>query len=130
MLANPFNRILGGTMKSILIILAALTFSSLSQAATCTAVYQTINDKDLLEETSADLQVETENAAFVRSTADIGDFHFFAQQDKKSQNFLLIISIGPDYKSGATAALTWDENNMMRLTRVDGDDVYKLVCKK
>ncbi|NQZ18990.1 MAG: hypothetical protein HRT44_07025, partial [Bdellovibrionales bacterium] len=45
-------------------------------------------------------------------------------------NYLLMITLGPNYTSGVTAGLTWDENGSMRISRVDGNDVYRLVCTK
>ena len=117
-------------MKQISVILATILFATYAQAITCTGTFETVNEEDQLVTQKADLTVDVEDAAFIRLNTDIGDYHFSVQGDKASNKYLMMITIGPVYMSGVTAAMTWDQDNSMRITRVDGTNVYKLACQK
>ena len=75
------------------------------------------------------LVADIDNPTTLRMSADIGDTHFFIQGNKKSNDYLMMITLGPDYTRGVTNYAIWDKDKGMRLTRVDGDLVYKLKCK-
>ena len=114
-------------MKILLTVLV-FAFAATAQAANCTG-YKEYLENGQLQVDSVDLTVEYQSAQATKISADIDEVHYMSLQ-RGENNYLLMITLGPNYTSGVTAGLTWDENGSMRISRVDGNDVYRLVCTK
>ncbi len=115
-------------------MLCALLFISISNSASALECFGTnqvegpSSGKPSQEELVL-LQTVLEDPATLRMEADQGDSHFFVQMNKQSHEYMLIITRGPDYTQGVVSVVTWDQESEMRLSRVDGNLVSKLVCR-
>ncbi|MEM7646399.1 MAG: hypothetical protein AAF203_05775 [Pseudomonadota bacterium] len=117
-------------MRFLVFMSAVLGFSTMAQGIDCVGTFRSVqDDKSVIEET-VQLSMGQDTPVMQTLSGDIGDFHFYVQGQKKESDYLMMITLGPDYTRGATGRLTWDKNNRMRITRVDGDDVYKLECNQ
>jgi hypothetical protein len=117
-------------MKNISTFLIALLFcGQAAQAIVCTATYEHLDEKSNLVIKSQDLKIDTENTANISYVADMGESYYFVQSNKLDNSYLLMITLGPEYTKGVTASMTWDSKNRMRISRVDGYNVYKLSCE-
>ena len=117
-------------MNRLILSLLLLFSASLSQAIECTGVHQSFDGNGESVVQTQKLAVTIEDAATKRLATDIGDVHYFVQENKDSKEFLLMVTLGPDYSKGVTMATTWNEQNDMRVVRVDGDKIYKIICTK
>jgi len=116
-------------MKIMILIQLIFLISPRLWALDCTAIYQDVIDENSIEQ-SAPLKSSWEDPFVSRFTAEIRNFNFSVQKDKKTNTYLLMISIGPEFNKGVTAGMSWDAQNSMRLTQMDGLAVYKLICIK
>ena len=114
-------------MKLILSVIVSV-FSFSAFGADCVGYHEYLENGQLQVD-SVELGVEYDSAQAVKKSADIGDIHYMALA-RGENNYLLMVTLGPDYTRGVTAGLTWDENGSMRISRVDGHSVYRLVCTK
>ena len=119
------------SLFSILVLLFSLNANAFSKAnvLVCDGIVQTIVDDKLVEEKIA-LEKVLDDPATVKMEGEIGDHFFSVQGSKKSNSYLIMITFGPDYVSGVTASLTWDQKNQMRLAHVNKYDVAKVNCHK
>lgn len=114
-------------MRSIL--LSILLIPSFAQAIVCTGYHEYVEDYQA-KVRSLKLGLEYEDQKTQKFSGDIEDIHFMVINEKERASFLLMVTLGPDYTKGVTAGLTWDNNNSMRIARVDGSTVYRIICQK
>ena len=117
----------GGDMRTILILL--ISIPALAQAIVCTGFHEYM-EGHAAKVSSVKLNLEYEDQTTEKYSGDMKDIHFMVIGDKQRASYLLMVSLGPDYTKGVTAGLTWDNNNSMRIARVDGSTVYRLFCQK
>lgn len=125
---RPLKTCRGASMLRALFIFMVMFQWRSAQAIECSGIYQSLSG-DQWDVTQKPLLSVAGSVGLMRMSTDIAEIHYFVQ-GQEDNHYLLMITSGPKYVSGVTAAMTWDENNDMRLTHLDGNKIYKLICSK
>lgn len=117
-------------IQKMLIVLVSQLLAASAMALQCDGIYQYVDENEKLQEKKAPLILRDDNAQMAIYATTIDQVYYEIQQDKTKDTFLVMVTLGPDYTKGVASRTNWDANNQMRVSRVDGTDVYKLSCKK
>ena len=113
------------------ILFSILSFTNLAGAeVSCVGSVRTVDNAGHVTLLTEPLQKNFDSPVAFNMDADIGQIHFALSGRKDSADFLLMITEGPNYTKGVTTSASWNYQGQIRASRVDGDTLYKIVCKK
>ncbi|MCB0379187.1 MAG: hypothetical protein KDD33_11910 [Bdellovibrionales bacterium] len=115
----------------ILLSIFVFAFTMAAQADfACKGQFQLTDTAGKTTIQEIELATEYEDPNLIKVSGDIGEYHFMVRGNKLSQEYLMMITLGPYYQNGVTAATTWNASGSMRVARVDGNNVYRVLCQK
>lgn len=117
-----------------LAVLGAMLGLFLTQAANaeikCTAIHEWLNPQGHLEHEEKELKTVFQSKEMLSLETDLDGRNFSLKGDPAGEEFLLLITQGPDYTKGAVTNATFNASGALRVSTVDGTVVHKLACRR
>ena len=115
-------------MSKIISIILCLAFSSAAAASIdCTAIERITKGTQVIVHKQK-LKVTFDSAKTFRMEADIAQYNFALLGEHGSKDFLIMITMGPEYTSGIIASGSFNQRGRLANSWVQGGVVHKIEC--